>query len=203
MRLHHYELSADCYKVRLLLSALAIPHETRQLDMVPGRQHRSDAHRRLSPLARLPVLEDDDLVLDDANAILIHLASRHDPQGLWFMRAPGAIAQWLGVGAALSATLGRARLVDCFDTGMETAALLAEARPWLEALERHLWLAGAEGRFHLCGTHPSIGDIACFADSVLAEEAGVELREYPAIRRWHDRMRMMPGFIVMPGVFPR
>ena len=203
IRLHHYELSAECYKVRLLLSMLGLAHETVQVDMYPGAAHLSDSHRRLSPLGRLPVVEDGDLILDDANAILVHLAASHDPGGTWFARAPGQIAQWLGYGAALAASLGAARLMDCFDTGMDSAPLIARALPILDALDRHLWLQAAEGHFYLCGTGPSIADIACFADTVLAEEAGVALRRYPAVRRWHDRVRMIPGFIVMPGVFPR
>ncbi|MFX1765835.1 hypothetical protein PWP93_25245 [Paraburkholderia sp. A1RI-2L] len=31
---------------------------------------------------------------------------------------------------------------------------------------------------------------------------GISLLDYPAIRRWTDRVKMLPGFIVMAGMFP-
>ena len=37
---------------------------------------------------------------------------------------------------------------------------------------------------------------------ILSEEGGVIRIDYPAIRRWCDRVKRIPGFIVMPGVFP-
>jgi len=30
----------------------------------------------------------------------------------------------------------------------------------------------------------------------------VSRQDYPAIRRWLDRVRRIPGFVVMSGVFP-
>ena len=48
------------------------------------------------------------------------------------------------------------------------------------------------------GSHP----VPVFPDVVLAEEGGVDLLDYPAIRRWLDRVKQIPGFTVMPGVFP-
>jgi glutathione S-transferase len=37
---------------------------------------------------------------------------------------------------------------------------------------------------------------------ILSEEGGVSRQDYPAIRRWTDRVKRIPGFTVMPGVFP-
>jgi glutathione S-transferase len=37
---------------------------------------------------------------------------------------------------------------------------------------------------------------------MLSEEGGISRLPYPAIRRWTDRVKRIPGFIVMPGIFP-
>jgi glutathione S-transferase len=37
---------------------------------------------------------------------------------------------------------------------------------------------------------------------MLSEEGGISRQDYPAIRRWTDRVRRIPGFMVMSGIFP-
>jgi glutathione S-transferase len=37
---------------------------------------------------------------------------------------------------------------------------------------------------------------------MLAEEGGIPRQDYPAIRRWCDRVKRVKGFTVMSGVFP-
>jgi glutathione S-transferase len=36
----------------------------------------------------------------------------------------------------------------------------------------------------------------------LSEDADLPRDDYPALRRWHDRFKRLPGFRVMSGVFP-
>ena len=51
-------------------------------------------------------------------------------------------------------------------------------------------------------SHPSIADIACFPYVALAGDGGITIEDYQAIRRWLERVRRLPGFSVMPGIFP-
>jgi glutathione S-transferase len=37
---------------------------------------------------------------------------------------------------------------------------------------------------------------------MLSEEGGIPRLDYPAIRRWCDRVKHIEGFTVMSGVFP-
>ena len=46
-----------------------------------------------------------------------------------------------------------------------------------------------------------MADIACFPYVMLSDEAGISLIDYPAIRRWTDRIKRLPGFTVMSGIF--
>ena len=97
--LYDYELSGNCYKLRLFMSILGIKYETRSVDFYPGREHKSEWFLKINPLGQLPVLQDDDLVLRDAQAILVYLAERYDHSRLWYPRDKpatlGRIAMWL------------------------------------------------------------------------------------------------------------
>jgi glutathione S-transferase len=37
---------------------------------------------------------------------------------------------------------------------------------------------------------------------MLSEEGNVSRQDYPAIRRWCDRVKRISGFVGMPGIFP-
>ena len=178
------------------------------IDFFPGAQHKSEDFRRLNPLAQLPVIEDDELVLRDAQAILVYLAAKYDACGNWFpMRDPamiGQIMQWLSFANSITATSSAARLHDGFayhHIDIETAR--AGAQRLFRILDEHLWFAEQQGHDWICtGALPTIADIACFPYIVLSEEGGISRIDYPAIRRWTDRVKRIPGFIGMPGVFP-
>lgn len=204
--LHDYDLSADGYAVRLLLSILAIEYELVPVEYYPAREHEGDTFRALNPLASLPVLVDGDLVLTEVGGILGHLAARHDRSRRWLplddADALGRVMDGLGLAARLSVSAGLARLADAMMLPIDVAPARAEARRLLRVIDERLWFGETEGHSWLCpGPEPSIADLACFPHLALAEEGGIELAEYPAIRRWLDRVRRLPGFIVMPGVF--
>ena len=99
IKLYDFELSGNCYKVRLMLSILGLPHETENVEFFPGRQHKSEAFLRINPLGQLPAVQDGDLMLRDAQAILVSLASRYDPSRRWYPTGEpetmGRIAMWL------------------------------------------------------------------------------------------------------------
>ena len=79
----------------------------------------------------------------------------------------------------------------------------AGAHRLFRVLDEHLWFREREGLDWVCsGSHPTIADIAIFPDVVLSEEGGVSRLDYPALRRWTDRVKALPGFTIMPGVFP-
>ena len=91
MKLYDYELSADGYKVRLLLGYLGLTHESVQIDYYPGEEHKTDWFLRLSPLGRLPVLDDGGFMLTDTNAILTYIAAKYDASGNWHPRVDAAL----------------------------------------------------------------------------------------------------------------
>jgi glutathione S-transferase len=191
VRLYDYAASANCYKVRLLFALLGREYERVPVDIFAG-DTLSDEFAKLNPARETPVLEvDDATVLTQSNAILWFLA-----EGTAFLsdRAleRGQVAQWLffeqervmsGIGSARFRTL----------TGRDSAAIparLALGQSALAMLEAHL-----DGHSYLVGGSCSIADLANFAYTHVAEDAGFELRDYPCVSAWLERVRDLPGFV--------
>jgi glutathione S-transferase len=193
-----FELSADTYKVRLLLDALGVERTTRLVESYPSREERSAWFLALNPRGELPVIRDDGEVIDGVAPILIHLARRYDPTGRWYPERDASVAR------ALAASAGAARRHDgLLDQNVDIDRARRDAHALLRRLDEHLWFAEQQGGDWLGPLdHPTIADIACFPDVMLAEEGHVLLHEYNAVRRWTDRVKGIAGFEPMPGMFP-
>ena len=207
LKLYDYELSGNCYKVRLLLSMLGLEYASEIVEFYPGREHKQAEFLRLNPLGQLPLLADCDYLLPDAQAILVYLAVRYDASGNWCPQrdaaALGQIARWLSFADALTQSLGAARLQQGFGYELDLEACQSAGHQLLRVIDEHLWFAQAQRQSWLLpGAHPSIADVACFPYIILSEEGGIERQDYPAIRLWCDQVKRIPGFITMPGVFP-
>lgn len=191
MRLYDYAASGNCYKARLLLALLGVEYERVPIDIFGG-DTLTDAYARINPARETPVLElDDGSLLAQSNAILWYLG-----EGTRFV--PGTrperarVAQWLffeqervvnGIGSA------RFRLL----TGRDPAAVPARfalGKTALELLDAHL-----RTRRYLVGEAISLADVANFAYTHVAEDAGYDLGEHPAVVAWHDRIRAEPRFV--------
>lgn len=204
--LYDFELSAGCYAVRLMLGILGLPYDTVAVDIYPGRDNFEPWFLKLNPAGTLPVLVDGCTTVTLAAAGLIHLAGKYDATEQWaplYGPASDQVERWLDFAEQMSASAGVARTGVAFGWDADLPVLQAEAHRLLRQLDEHLWFGEKQGRDWLVeGDHPTIADIAVFPDVVLSEEGGVSRQDYPAIRRWLDRVRRIPGFVVMSGVFP-
>lgn len=203
--LHDFVLSGNCYKVRLLMQLLDVPFRTVPVDFYPGRAHKLPAFRELNPLQQLPVLEHGDFVLWDSQAILVYLASRYDPSHQWYpenAKERGLVSQWLAFADGISTAISAARLHDCMFYELDAQGNRQKAHALLRILDRHLWFAEKAGQQWIATpADPSIADIACFPYVALSEEGGIPRDDYPAVRKWLDRVKGLPRFVGMPGIF--
>lgn len=197
MKLYDLELSANCYKVRLLAALAQIPLELEAVDFLGGAHKRSPLIE-LNPWGEIPILVDDDVVLRDSQAILVYLGAKYAGEA-WLPRESAQMAQvmqWLSTAAneVLNGP-GAARLVDKFGYVIDKDDALKRADRILSLIDAHLaqhkWLALER---------PTIADCAVFPHCALAHEGGVSLAPYPNIHRWLGRVKELPHFLGMPGV---
>lgn len=197
MKLYDSERSGNCYKVRLFLSLLNLKYELVTVDLMAG-QHKSPEFLQLNPLGQVPILEDNGLILRDSQAILVYLAKKYGGE-TWLPGDAAGMArviQWLSTAAnEIACGPGDARLSKKFGFAIDLKTAQQKAEAILNIIEQHLnqhqWLAL---------NRPTIADIACFPYIALAPEGGVILDKYPAIERWCDRIKQLPGFVAMPGI---
>ncbi|MCP5267234.1 MAG: glutathione S-transferase family protein [Burkholderiaceae bacterium] len=81
LKLHYHPLSTYTRRVRIALIEKGIEHETVLVDMA-RRAHREPDYLAINPYGRVPVLQDDDLLLYESNAILGYLEARHPSPAL-------------------------------------------------------------------------------------------------------------------------
>lgn len=193
-KLYDYVLSDGCYKIRLMLSLLGVSYSSEAIDFFPGREHEGDAFRQINPAGTLPVLEDDGEVLCDTQAILLHVAHKHDAGWL----AP--TRKWLHFADTDMAALSQTRLTSLLGLPGNLVGLRQAGRRALRDLEDHLSDRQLRGLDWVEGERATIADIALFPHVALSHDAGIGLEDYPALNLWQRRVRKLPNFIGMPGI---
>ena len=144
IELYDYELSGNCYKVRLMLSVLNIEYKSNNIEFYPSEEHKSDDFLKINPLGQLPVISDDGFVLRDAQAILIYLSAKYDKNGSWYPtndpKKVGMISQWLAFADSITGSASAARLHDTFFyTNFDIEKCRAAAHSQFRILDEHLY----------------------------------------------------------------
>ncbi|MEX3009675.1 glutathione S-transferase family protein [Hoeflea sp. TYP-13] len=204
MKLYDYVLSGNCYKIRLLAAFLKLDYQTEPVDFYPGKQHKNEEFLTINPLGQLPVLRDGDLVIRDAQAILLYLANKYDSERSWWpannaLRV-GEVAMWLSFADQITSTASAARLHDMLGYELDVDAARSGANTLFRVLEDHLTDREFDGDDWIAGDCPTIADIACFPYTALCGDGGISLQPFPAIQRWVRRFTALPGFVAMPGI---
>lgn len=193
--LYDYLSSGNGYKCRLTMKALGIPYEYRQVDILAGAT-RTPEFLAINPNGKIPVLVVPGRgPLAESHAIINYLA-----EGSFLVPADryerALVWQWLGFeqyqlepGVAtvrfmlhyLNKTkeeLG-VRYTDRFQRGADALAVLEK---------------GLTGRTWLVGGKVSLADIALFAYTHVADEAGYRLEDFPAIGAWIAEFKKLPWY---------
>jgi glutathione S-transferase len=195
--LYDSPVSGNCYKVRLLLAHLDVAYERRTMDVV-DRSNRRDVLGELNPALRVPTLVlDDGRPLAESGAILWYLGegTRFVPENP-YERAQ--VLQWMffeqydhepAIAVARFWLAYSGRPDEFADRLPERTAAGHRA---LAAMERHL-----DGRQFLVGEGLTLADIALYAYTHVADEGGFDLKRYPALRAWLERVASEPGHVTI------
>lgn len=194
--LYNMPLSGNCHKVRLFLSLLGLPYQT--VNLSGGEQHSPEYLQR-NPFGQAPVLDNDGLAIRDSQAILVYLAKRYGGETWWPDDAArlAQIAVWLSTSAnEIANGPAMLRVHHKFGRDIDIARVRQISTKVLGIIERHL-----EDRDWLTGDTVSIADIAAYPYLALAPEGGIAIGDYANIVAWFQRIRALPGYVQMPGMW--
>ncbi len=199
--LHGHHESGNCYKVALLLALAGAGFSYRHVALFEGAT-RVPGFAALNRFGEVPVLEHAGRTLVQSGVILGYLADH-------FGRFHGRdlderlrVAEWLAwenqrvlTGVALLRYIRRFQP----DTAPAVVDFLRpRAERALDTLAR-----AVEAAPFLVGDRATIADVACFAYVSLMDEAGLEGARWPAVGRWLERVRALPGWRPMADLLPR
>ncbi len=180
-------------KASIALEELELPHTVHPIDLGKLEQ-KEEWFLRLNPNGRIPVIvdrENDDFVVFESGAILLHLAETTGRLIPADPKARSQVIQWLmfqmgGIGPMQ----GQANVFYRYAPEPIPYAIeryQKETRRLYEVLERRL-----AGRDYLVGDY-SIADIASFTWVRAHDWSGVSLDGLGHVRRWLERIEARPA----------
>ena len=198
IKLYGHELSGNSYKVQLFLSLLGIEYEYVRVDLMKG-EHKQPEFLKINPFGQVPTLIDDDLVIQDAQAILTYLAHSYSGEDWLPLDAESLsrVVRWLSTTAGeVRQGVENARLYHLFGAkSINIDRAMDKSHQILALLNQHL-----DGRNWLEFERPTIADIAVFPYVALAADGKISLDNYPHVLAWIKRIKNLPGFVGMTGI---
>jgi glutathione S-transferase len=197
LTLYDYLDSGNGYKIRLLLALINRPYRWVELDILAGAT-RKPAFLAKNPNGRIPTLElEDGTFLAESNAILWYLG-----EGTRFVPSEplgrARVLQWMFFEqyshepyVATSRFIERHLPADS-PRRAELPERLKQGRAALAIMEAHL----ATHQYFVAERY-TIADIALYAYTHVAEEAGLPLLPYPHLRRWLERAAAEPAHVAL------
>ena len=183
----------------MTLEELGLPYRVRWTDISAGDQHTDD-YRRINPNGKVPALVDQDgpdgnpITLFESGAILLYLAEKtgcllpSDPTRRW------NVIQWLfWQTSSQGPLLGQAAhfVSHAANRGIDvqyaTGRYQSEATRLYAVLETHL------GSREYIDDELSVADFAIFPWVRVAKGQGVSLEDFPAVKRWCEKIAARPS----------
>lgn len=189
--------SGNCYKIKLLCSLLRIEHEWIHVNILAGDTKQKEFLSK-NPNGKIPLLAlADGRYLTESNAIVNYLASNskflptdsfdlakvqqwqffeqysHEP----FIAVARFISKYLGLPDERKAEYESKHL-----GGYKALAVMEEQ------LSKTPYLVGQD---------ITTSDITLYAYTHVANEGGFDLKDYPAVLAWLDRITKLPNYVAM------
>ena len=192
MKLYNANLSPNCLRVRAVANELGLDLEIIDVDLRAG-EHKTEAYLAMNPNHKVPVLEDDGVILWESRAINAYLAGKDPKSRLYSEDAAGraAVDQWsywqaIHLGPTMQKVAFERVLKSKFGMGEPDESVIessvAETAALLKVLDIGLggreWIAGAL----------SLADFALATTFLSREAARISLADTPNVAAWISRM---------------
>jgi glutathione S-transferase len=189
--------SGNCYKVKLLLTQLGEKFEWIETDIMQGLT-RKPGFLQMNPNGKVPTLEiAPGEFLAESNAILCYLAegTPYWPEQKlqraralqWMFFEQYSHEPYVAVARFILLLLKEPKHADLAEKQRRSYLAFAVME---QHLSREAFFAGAKY---------SIADVALYAYTHVADEAGLDLAGYPSINAWMARVKSQPGYVPMRG----
>jgi glutathione S-transferase len=198
--LHEYSQSGNCYKVRLTAAVVGKHLDRREYDIMKGETRTPLFLSRVNPNGRIPVLQVTDRFIPESNAACYYVAENsnliptdpfdHADMLRWifweqYNHEPNiaTLRFWMRWVKPENLTdIQRMQMPGKRKAGNEA----------LQLMNDHL-----EGRGWFIGDQASLADICLFAYTHVAGDADFDLRRYPNVVQWMERVKGHPRYIAM------
>lgn len=199
--LYCFAQSGNAYKPALMLQLAGADWSPRFVDFFGG-ETRTPAWRAINVMGEVPVLEHGQRRISQSGVILDYLAQRLGRFGWDDDDERREILRWmLFDNHKLTSYIATLRFLLQFQGSGETPVtgfLRGRMKNALGVLQAHL-----DDREWVALGRPSIADFSLCGYLFWNDEFGVDWGEYPAIGRWLERIRSLPGWVhpyqLMPG----
>jgi glutathione S-transferase len=198
--LHEYAASGNCYKVRLTAALVGARLERREYDIMKGETRTPEFLSNVNPNGRIPVLQVGDRFIPESNAACYYLAEGtnliptapfdHADMLRWmfweqYNHEPNiaALRFWLR-------EIGTANLDDM--KRLQMPAKRQSGNAALKLMDEHL-----NGRDWFIGSSMSLADVCLFAYTHVAGDAEFDLKRYPNVVNWIERIKGQPRYVAM------
>jgi GST-like protein len=193
----YYWPTPNGWKISIALEEMELPYTVHPVDIGRGEQFEPE-FLRISPNNRMPAIVDLDpadggepLPVFESGAILLYLAEK---TGLFLpkdVRGKSEVTQWLmwqigGLGPMLGQH-GHFELYAPEKIAYAIDRYRQEAERLYGVLDRRL-----EQHEHLAGDY-SIADMACWPWVITYKSQGIDLEQFPNVRRWYDQLKQRPA----------
>jgi GST-like protein len=174
-------------KVSILLEELGVDYTVFPVNIGAGEQHKP-AFLEISSNNKIPAIVDHEngMRLMESGAILIYLSDKYEKFFANDVRERSRITEWvMWQMGGLGPMLGQVHHFTHFNPGKSTYAeerFQAEAARLYQVLDSRL-----SGRKFICDNY-SIADIACWPWVSRYERQQTDLRNFPNVRGWYQRI---------------
>ncbi len=192
-KLYGNHFSGHSYKVAMMLAITRTSFELIPVDLSVSRAERSSEFQRDSRFLEVPVLVDDRLTICQSNQILTYLSQKLGKLEGSTQQAKLSVGEWLfwesnRIGFSIANLRFYRHFRASFPVDLEQF-LNARAFDDLSVLENAL----SRDSF-LVGSFLTIADLSCSGYLFWLNEAGFDLKDWPNIRAWLQRISAEPGW---------
>jgi glutathione S-transferase len=198
--LHEYSASGNCYKVRLTAAMAGVRLDRREYDILKGETRTPSFLATVNANGRIPVLQLGDRFIPESNAASYFVAEGsnliptdpldHADMLRWMFWEQYNHEPNIATLRFWMRSLGPANLTDLQRLQMSGKRQAGNAA--LKLMDEHL-----TGRDWFVGDHASLADICLFAYTHVAGDAEFDLKRYPDVQDWIERVKGHPRYISM------